>query len=177
VRGYLTDQAARSLTNGLVASRLDNCNSLLCRLPTAVTKRLQRVQNTAARIVTCTPRSEHITPVLKRLHWLPVEKRIQFKTLMHVFKCLHGQAPGYLSDMINVYQPQRHLGSAGTLSLVVPRARTRYGERRFNVSAATVWNKLPDSIQTAPSLNIFKKLLKTHLFTTRGLISTSVKCL
>jgi hypothetical protein len=53
----------------------------------------------------------------------------------------------------------------GTLSLVVPRAQTRYGECWFNVSAAMLWNKLPDSIQTAPNLNIFKKLLKTHLFT------------
>jgi hypothetical protein len=72
---------------------------------------------------------------------------------------LHDQAPGYLSDMINVYQPQRHLRSAGSLSLVVPRARTLYGERWFNIFAATLWNKLPDSIQTAPSLNTFKKLL------------------
>jgi hypothetical protein len=70
-----------------------------------------------------------------------------------------------LLNILVVYQPQRHPRSAGTLSLVVPRARNRYGERRFNVSAATLWNKLPYSIQTAPSLNIFKKLLKTHLFT------------
>jgi hypothetical protein len=123
VRRYLTNRAARSLTNGLVASRLDYCNSLLCGLPKTVTKRLQQVQNTAARIVTRTPRSEHITPVLKRLQWLP------FKTLMHVFKCLHGQAPGYLSDMINAYQPPGTSGqqapqvSRHSLPGIVPRAR------------------------------------------------------
>jgi hypothetical protein len=58
--------------------------------------------------------------------------------------------------MINVYQPQRHLRSAGTLSLVVPRARTRYGERQFNVSAATIWNKLPDSTDGTQSKHLQK---------------------
>ena len=61
----ITTDAARSLTN--VASRIDYCNSLLQSLPGILTKTLQRVQNTAARL-TRTPRSEHITPVLRELH-------------------------------------------------------------------------------------------------------------
>ena len=148
----------------MVVSRLDYCNSLLHGLPKVVTNRLQRVQNTAARIVTRTPKYEHISPVLRQLHWLPVEKRIQFKSLVHAYKCLHDQAPRYLSDMIEVYKPQRVLRSEGSLTLVVPRARTQYGERRFSVSTAKLWNKLPEGLQKAPTLNIFKAMLKTHLF-------------
>ncbi|XP_064633682.1 uncharacterized protein LOC135491641 [Lineus longissimus] len=161
---YLTNRAARSLATGLVISRLDYCNSFLGWLPKVLTKWLQRVQNTAARIVTGTPRHEHISPVLKQLHWLPVGKRIQFKTLVLAFRCLHGQAPRYLSDMINVDKPQRLLRSENSFTLVIPGARTQDDERRFSVFTAKLWNQLPEGLQKAPSLNIFKKMLKTHLF-------------
>ena len=67
--------------------------------------------NTAARIVTGTKRSDHITPVLKSLHWLPVQFRIDFKVLVIIFKCIHGLVPAYLSDLLQVYTS--HLGSFG----------------------------------------------------------------
>jgi len=56
-------------------------------------KRLQSVQNAAARLVTGTQRSDHITPVLKVLHWLPVRQRTQYKMAMLVHKCLNERAP------------------------------------------------------------------------------------
>ena len=84
---------------------------------------------------------------------------------MHTYKVLHGQAPGYMSDMLNVYKSRRPLRSMDYVTLEVPRARTViYGDRKFQCSAAKLWNALPAHIREAKTLNIFKKLLKTHLF-------------
>jgi hypothetical protein len=165
IRRYLTSDATKSLVNGLITSRLDYCNALLNGLPQTSINKLQRIQNTAARIVTRTSRRSHMTPVLKDLHWLPVKYRVQFKILMHTYKALHEQAPGYISDMLTVYQPRRTLRSMDSVTLVVPRGRTStFGERTFQCSAAKLWNALPAHIRESKTLNSFKKLLKTHLF-------------
>ena len=158
IRCYRTNDANQPLVTGLVASRLDCCNALLSGLHQTSINKLQRVQNTAARIVTRTSRYSHITPVLKTLHWLPVNYRVQFKILTHTYKALHGQAPKYI-DMLNVYQPRRTLRSMDSVTLEVPRARTvTYGFRKFQCSAAKLWNALPDHIREAKTLNTFKKL-------------------
>ena len=60
--------------------------------------RLQHIQNSAARLLTATSRYEHVTPVLRSLHWLPVSTRIDFKIVL-VCKVLHGLGPLYLSDL------------------------------------------------------------------------------
>jgi len=91
-----------------------------------------------ARIVTRTSRRNHMTPILKDLHWLPVKYRVQFIILMHTCKALHEQAPRYIYDMLTVYQPRRTLRSLGSVTLVVQRVRIQNTE-------------------------YFKKLLKTHL--------------
>ena len=65
--------------------------------------KLQRVQNTAASIVTRTAGHNHITPVLKKLHWLPVKYRAQFKLQVHTHKALHYRPPVYLRDMLQMY--------------------------------------------------------------------------
>ena len=86
IRKFLTEDATKSLVQSLVMSRLDYGNSLLYGLPMTQISRLQRVQNTAARLIKRLPKSCHITPVLENLHWLPIAKRIEYKTLLHVYK-------------------------------------------------------------------------------------------
>jgi len=61
-------------------------------------RRLQSIQNAAARLVTGVLRCNHITPILQQLHWLPVQQHVLFKIAVLVFQCLAGQAPSYLSD-------------------------------------------------------------------------------
>jgi hypothetical protein len=90
VRQLLTIETAKQVIQSLVISRLDYCNSLLAGTPTSLIEKLQHVQNKAARIITKTRKHDHITPVLKDLHWLPVRCRINFKILLLVFKALRG---------------------------------------------------------------------------------------
>lgn len=165
IRRYLTDDATKSLVNGLVTSRLDYCNILLSGLPQATMIKLQRVQNTAARIISRTSRHEHITPTLRELHWLPVQPRVQYKLLVTTYKALNGLAPGYVTDMLSLHHPTRALRSADSTSLSVPRVRTvNYGDRQFRCASARQWNALPVDIRETSTLPSFQRLLKTHLF-------------
>jgi len=88
IRPNLTEEATKTLVHSFVTSRLDSCNSILYGLSDQTLHKLQLVQNSAARIVTRTKRHEHITPILKRLHWLPIKYRIVYKICLTVFKCL-----------------------------------------------------------------------------------------
>ena len=73
-----------------------NLNSLLYGLPKYLIKQLQLAQNAAARVVTVSPKFCHIAPVLKILHWLPIARRIEFKTLTITYKALHQWSRSYL---------------------------------------------------------------------------------
>ncbi len=165
IRRYLTDDGCKSLVQSMITSRLDYANTLLYGLPQTLLSRLQRVQNAAARMITRTPRRHHITPILIELHWLPVEYRPRFKILLLTYKALHGSAPLYLQELLEIYQPTRSLRSASRSLLRVPRSRTlTYGKRSFRTASAALWNDLPDNIKEAPSVSAFKSRLKTHLF-------------
>ena len=165
IRNYLSSEAAASLIHAFITSKLDYGNSLLFGLPDTLLKRLQKVQNTAARILTRTKKYDHITHVLSELHWLPVEKRIHFKILVLTYKSLNKCAPEYLCELISAYTPPRTLRSSNSFLLKVPTTRLKsYGDRSFEFAAPTLWNTLPDKIKSASSLDIFKSQLKTHLF-------------
>ena len=80
IRNLLQFDACAILIYALIGSRLKYCNSLLYNIADAMVERLQKVQNQAARILTRSPRRDHITPVLKQLHWLKVRERIRYKS-------------------------------------------------------------------------------------------------
>ncbi len=127
-------------------------------------RQLQLIQNAAARILTRTRKFEHITPVLRSLHLLPVTFRIDFKVLLLVYKSLNGLGPKYIADMLTEYKPNRPLRSLGSSQLEIPRVYTKQGESSFSYYATHSWNQLPEEIRCAKTLATFKFRLKTHLF-------------
>jgi len=96
VKSSLTREALHSLIHAFVHCRLDYCNSALAGVAKVYLQKLQSVQNMAARMVSGVRRSEHITPVLEDLHWLPVSQRVIYKTASMVWKRVHGVTPAYL---------------------------------------------------------------------------------
>ena len=109
IRKYLTQDQTQSVIHAYVTCRLDQHNGLLIGLPKKSTNRLQSVQNAAARLIVGLRKRDHITPVLRTLHWLPIEQRIVFKVLLITYKCLHGEGPGYLTELLCPYIPSRSL--------------------------------------------------------------------
>jgi len=94
----LTEDATKTVVHAFISMHLDYCNSLLCGISDTLLRRLQSVQNAAARVITRTPRRDHITPILHHLHWLPVRQRVAFKLAVLVYKALNNRAPEYLSQ-------------------------------------------------------------------------------
>ncbi len=166
IRRYITREVCHSLVVALVMSHLDYCNALLSGLSGAELGRMQKVQNRAARLVTLTPPTLPATPLRKELHWLPVHARISFKVLVYVYKSLNGLAPDYLSSLLTLQSRNPRLRQLhDDLQLATPVASRVVGRQAFSVSAPLLWNKLPLTLRQKPSVEAFKKGLKTHLFT------------
>ena len=102
IRNLLTFDATAQLIQALITSRLDFCNSILYNLTNKQIERLQRIQNQAARMLKRIPRRNHITPVLRALHWLRIHDRIIFKILLLTHKAVNNNAPEYLCDLIRL---------------------------------------------------------------------------
>ena len=171
IRPFLDSVTCARLVHALVTSRLDSCNSILFGLPLHEINRLQRVQNTAARLVARISRHEHITPVLKTLHWLPVHERTIYKLLLLTYKAVHGMSPVYIAENILLYKPSYNTRSSSKLLLDYTRKSSTkyYGDRAFATAAPTLWNNLPFTVRSSPTVAIFKTRLKTHLFSVKYL--------
>ncbi len=109
IKYFLTPKTLEMAVHAFVTSCLDYWNSLYCGISKCQIAHLQLVQNAAARLLLKCHKHEHITPVLKSLHWLPVCQRIDFKILLFVYKSLHNLAPVYLSELFHLYTPSRSL--------------------------------------------------------------------
>ena len=158
---YITDDAAKQLVHAFVTCRLDNGNSLLYGLLSSVIHKLQMVQHAAARVITRTRKFYSITPVLKKLHYLPVHKIIIFKLLALAYRSIRGTVPQYLSSLLRSHQLSRNLRSASQALLTVDRTRVdTYGSRAFSVVRPVLWNELPHDIKCAETLSSFKSQLK-----------------
>ena len=128
-----------------------------------IISRLQHIQNTAARVVTLSRKSCHITPMLKELHWLPVSQRIVFKLMLIVHKSVNNIAPIYISELLKVYTPSRNLRSSNMSLLKEPTAKRTWGDRSFSVAAPRLWNHLPTKLKSCHSITILSRCLKLIL--------------
>ena len=165
IRPFLSANSTATLVHATVTSRLDYCNSILFDLPAEQLNRLQRVQNNAARLVLKKSRRDHVTPLLKELHWLPIPYRIQFKLAVLAFRHFEKTLPPYLSQSLTTYQSSRTLRSSSEKLLKIPITNLKTaGGRAFCFSASKVWNTLPPSLRNTPTMPLFKSRLKTHLF-------------
>ena len=165
IRNNFTKSGFVSLVHAFVTSKIDYCNSLYANLPDSSLKLLRSVQNFAARLVFRRSLYCRISPILKELHWLPIAARIDFKILLLTYKAVHFSVPPYLASQLKFKTTDYDLRHFDSLLLEEPDSHSdRMGDRSFSIYAPKVWNKIPYHIRSSSSTNIFKKQLKTYLF-------------
>ena len=151
----------------IVASRLDYCNSLLFNMSTYNIDRLQCLQNNLTRVVCNAPvRSSACTPLLHRLHWLPVKQRIKYKIACITHNTLHSGTPLYLRQALETYAPPRTLRSSDSGLLSMPNMANTLvsASKAFSVAAPTIWNGLSAHTRSSPNIDCLKKSLKNCAF-------------
>ena len=155
IRPLLTKRVAQTISYGLVTARLDYCNSLLQGASKGNIAKLQRVQNSLARVVLRAPWGTPSMPLLKELHWLPVQQSVTYKISLLVYKTLQNKKPAYLHSLLIPYEPARCLRSKEHSLLTKRRFNTVAASRAFRHSAPEAWNRLTLITRCAAYLGIF----------------------
>lgn len=126
-----------------------------------------RIQNIAARIVTHSQPNDHITHILRDLHWLPIQDRINFKILMLMYRSSVVALPPYLPELLQPYQVKcNSMRSHNKPLLCEGWSHQSWGIRAFPTAGPFLWKILPKHVKLSPSLASFKHSLKTHLIQT-----------
>ena len=163
----MTSTATATLVSAFVLSRIDYCTSLLFCSTHDVTSHLQRIQNYAARVILCLPKSSSITTHLRSLHWLPVKVRSTYKIVCLCYHCHSSTASSYVADMLQ--RKPSHTCNTRSSSYTMPllnrpaHSKATLG-RSFSFASSSVWNSIPNDVRCAPSLSLFKSRLNTYLF-------------
>jgi len=150
-----------------VISRLDYCNAALAGLPQATVAPLQRVQNSAARLIFKLSSREHVTPCLLQLHWLPVRWRIQFKLCSIMHSVSYGMCTAYLTNIVEPAGASRTrsgLRSTSSTDYTLPRLHTKFAVCEFSYAGPSAWNGLSEDLRAVADPAEFRKQLKTHFF-------------
>jgi len=145
----------------------DSAPTVLYRQQITALPQHSALQNAAARPITGAKRREHITPILRQLHWLPVRRRVEFKSL--VYQVLSSKVPGYLAADIHLASENSgcSLRSSSGRKCSVTRVHSRFGDRCFAAAGPRIWNNLPASLRDKKvSCTEFRKQLKTFMFQT-----------
>jgi len=150
IRNTLDFSTARTIATSLIHSKLDYCNSLFLNLPQSQLGRHQHFTHSKflSSSVSKTPKFAHISPVLKSLHWLKIEQRIQYKIAFLTYKVLQSEQPSYLHSLLN-FQSYRTTCSSVIITLQRPSvcSRLKITDRSFTHHAPVLWHSLPKQLR------------------------------
>ena len=157
----------KTLINNHVITRLDYCNSIYYGLPNYLLKKLQNVQNRAARLMKGVRIRDGKTPGLIELHWLQIKAKIEYKICLLVFKAQLSHQPAYIKECLHPFELEttiivRHASDLHRLQ--EPREYSKLDERAFRNCAPRLYNKLPTELKSVTNVTLFKKKLKTFIF-------------
>ena len=166
IRPSLDTKSAQLITQALVTSQLDYCNTLLASSSKYQIDKLQHIQNMGCQIVCNINKYDHVSPAMRDLHWLKISERIIYKLCLLVYKCHNNLALKYLSELLPSRISSRPLRSSHSANITQAYFKNSQCQcSSFSSAGPRAWNSLPTRVKTAQSLNSFKSLLKTYLFT------------
>jgi len=148
------------IINALVFSKLFYCSSVLSNTTQVNLDKLQAVQNFACHILCGAKKFDHITPLLKDLHRLPVRQQLYFRFAVLVFKCMKECAPEYLTSNLVRRSAVSTRTTRNSQLLNIPLFRTASGQRTFQYRATSPWNESQPELKLCPSVTDFKHLLR-----------------
>ena len=157
IRKFLNQSQLKSLVCCKIFCKIDYCNALYFGLNVATIRKLQHVQNSAARLIIKRGCPMSLVKFFLESHWLKVRERILYKIILMVHKCLHLRAPQTLSSLLIYCESDR------TMKLRESKVKTRFGTRAFSHAAPKLWNLLPQDIHNQHKTDVFKKMLKSYL--------------
>ena len=162
IRRYLIEKNTVQLVCSFVLSRLDYCNATLAGIPATHIARLQRILNNEARLVIQKSKRQHATPLLKQLHWLLIQTRIEYKLSTLAFRHFEGSLPQYLSSRLDIHQPSRSLRSSNDRLIRVHDGKETeiFRPQVFQLPRTCRLNSLPTDLKFSSSLASFKSKLK-----------------
>ena len=137
-------------------------------------KKLQRIQDSLARIIFKETKYCHITPLRKQLHWLPVEFRIQFKQCLLVYKTLKTGVPSYFNSWLTPYSSTLNTRRSNPSNVLLKRVGFKpsiyksksHFDHSFAVSGPELWNSLPIHVRCSDSALSFRKKSKRPFLST-----------
>ena len=152
-----------NIINALVFSKLYFSSSVWSNTSKKNVRKLQNVQNFAARIVSGTRKFDHVTPVAKELNWLPVSQTLLFRDGVLAFKCVKGLSPSYHSDRFTTRSMVHTRNTQNKDKLNIPAYKSAAGQRSFLYRAVSLWNSLPYDLTDSTSIVIFMKDFRNYL--------------
>ena len=158
LRRFIPEDAAKNRVTSYILSLLDYCNCLLMAASNLDIQPFQKIQNFAATLVLFAPHHHHSTPLLEKLHWLPISECIKYKVACMCFIAINGSGPAYLSELLHVYTPSRTLrASSDTRMLKIQQYKRKTHEfLTFSCSGPHIWDSLPQDLRHCSTLSFLK---------------------
>jgi len=166
IRKYITQDVAVVLTQALITSVIDYQNVVLYNLPSRSLKPLQLCLNRCVRLIFKLKRCISTKPYMKRLKWLPIKGRLEYKILVLIQKALIFKKPSYLYNLVDYAEPNKHFylrRNVETFNLNMEYPRNNLENRIFRIYAPKLYNSVPMSIRNLNNIDIFKKRVKEFL--------------
>ena len=131
IRHYFTIKTRKLVVQNLKISRPDYCHSVLSGVPKTEISKFQRVQNAACRFISL-KKSESCNDFMYHLHWLPIDKRVDFKVLIFVHKIIHKyHVPDYLNHLVEIQPDQYRKRLVNAFRALTIQSKNAYGDRAF----------------------------------------------
>ena len=150
------------LLNAFIFSRLFYCSTVWSNTSNSNLKKLQLIQNFAARLILGLRKFDHISEGLKSLKWLNVKDRLFLNDAVMVHRCLQDKVPESLKGKFVKRQEVSGRNTRHSATLNLPLCRLTKGQRSFTYRGAKIFNSLPDDLKTVQCSNVFKQRLRNH---------------